>query len=100
LSGAGAVHHINSDILRRSNSGRFSGPLGDTMQAVGFSCLIWALRGSHTRNKLADFGGEIIPAPREYDGGFEHLACDIATPIRSFPDGRDCLRDLSRTVCH
>jgi hypothetical protein len=70
------------------------------MQAVGCSYLVLALRGSHTRNKLADFGGEFIGVPREYNGGFKHLACDIAAPIRSFLDGRDCLRDLSRAVCH
>lgn len=58
------------------------------------------LRGSHTRDKLADFGGDLICVPRECTGGFEHLACDIAAPIRSFLDGRDCLRDLSRAGCH
>jgi hypothetical protein len=40
---------------------------------------------------LADFGGEFIGVLREYNGGFEHLACDIAAPIRSFLNGRDYL---------
>jgi hypothetical protein len=66
------------------------------MQAVGGSCLTWALCGSHARDKLADFGGEFIGVPREYDSGFEHLACNIAVPIRSFLDSCNCFCNLSR----
>ena len=58
------------------------------------------LCGSHSSDKLADFGGEFFGVPREYIGSIEHLACGIATAIRSFLDGRDCLRDLSRACCH
>ena len=58
------------------------------------------LCGSHSSDKLADFGGEFIGVPREHNGGFEHLACDIPAPIRSFLDGCDCLRYLSCAGCH
>jgi hypothetical protein len=70
------------------------------MQLAGGSYLTGALRGSNTCDKLTDFGGKFIGMPREYNGGFEHLACDIAAPVRSLLDSRDRLCDLSRVVCH
>jgi hypothetical protein len=70
------------------------------VRAVGGSCQSWALGGSHTRDKLADFACELIGVLREYNGGFEHLACNIAASIGSLLDGRGCLCDLSCAVRH
>lgn len=74
-------------------------PFGDTTQLVDDKCH-WVLRRAHTHDKLADFGRKFIGVLRQYNGGFEHLACNIAASIRRFLDCRDRLRDFSRAVCH